>query len=1215
MDLNRILNYYRKEISNDDPNESYLDKAKNLFGFNSSEIPLDRYERFFQKYQKEWGKAANILESFNDFMDNQLPEIILSLEFKENDSSKITKFRNIRIYKPFMSSENFGETFEDLPNKVGIVPMYPRDAMNMKDTYASEIIVDVYSFTKESSGRFSEKIEKRDVTLASIPILKGCNKCWLYGKTDAEKIALGECFNDPLGYFIIGGMEKMVVAKETIRRNQMLVSSWSSPYEKDSKKSIIKSDKASKLYNSIRMYSSSGSNSTIVQIETNHRANNLMEVHIWNHEPFPVLILSLVLHFIYDSSFQEIPVDELFDTCKRLLKEVIEPEILSFADSSEHPRIKSRLVPTINETLKLLDEDIKLSQNSKMSIMDIVSRRFRVNTMNEKKMDEYSSLEEELKVNIFPSNIESENDFDRRRETLSKMISVYARHLEGFRPEDDRNSYNNKRIETVAKRMESNVVLIFKKMADDFRKNPSIIGSDVVTKKLVTLLRSGLKSGGKRDNFSEQLQRTTPAAVYSQLHRTFITTGDKSKDRTTRMIHSSQFGFICTAETPEGENCGVLKNLTSLCWVSIPRDENLIEDMLQEFLVEPGEGNYPVMLNGDIRGRVEESRYTELKSFIKRDLRTFDVPVRLNSMDRTIEIYTSGYIPTRPLLVVEDGKILMDDVPEDTPIETLIEDGIIEYNSPIEVDSSWFAPETEDPMEWQIRNKDVIYVKIAEYVPDVAQLKEDHENGIRTDEQPFTHAEIIPHFQFGYSGACVPKANLNKGPRLTYQCSMFKQALAGYHSVITERYETSFKKNQFPSRTIFETSAHEPIGLNAMPSTCTPIIALYTRAMNNEDALVAKREFFDNNMRFISYYTCLIQLKNNEQIDVQPTHEEDPKLQALYKRSDNVDPSLIGFPKLGAYVNRQDAILGKYIRETNTTTGDTIIRKSHSVVPIGKEGFIDSVQVIKGVKNTKVIRIRVAQYRRQIVGDKVASRYSQKGTFGQILPEKDLPRIVGGPNDGVVPDFFFNPHSIPSRLTQGKILEILSSKAAMYTGERIDATPFGEYLNPDYMQKYEQILKDNGMEQSGLERMRHPDGTEFEVKIFTGVCAYQVLKHHVADKYQVRNTGRKDPKTYQPVRGRPNEGGLRYGQQERDALLSHGVASVVQDRMMESSDLYRMVVCRECGNIAISVSYDPKNTTCQYCPSRSFGLLKLPYVAHLLIRYLNAAGIHMHYRF
>ena len=212
-------------------------------------------------------------------------------------------------------------------------------------------------------------------------------------------------------------------------------------------------------------------------------------------------------------------------------------------------------------------------------------------------------------------------------------------------------------------------------------------------------------------------------------------------------------------------------------------------------------------------------------------------------MDRTIEIYNTGSIPTRPLFVVNNGEILFDYVDENTPIEQLIEDGIIEYNSPMELDSAWNAPETDSPMIWQIRNKNMVYLKIAEYTEDVGYLQNDHDNGFKLDEQPFTHSEIIPHFQFGYSGSCVPKANLNKGPRLTYQCSMFKQALAGYHSVISDRYETGYKENQFPSRTIFETSTHEPIGLNAMPSTCTPIIALYTRAMNNEDALVAKRVF------------------------------------------------------------------------------------------------------------------------------------------------------------------------------------------------------------------------------------------------------------------------------------------------------------------------------------------------------------------------------------
>lgn len=1219
MDTDRILDYYLSRADSEDVDQNYIDKFKDHFAFNTSEIPLSRYEEFFQEYQKTWGKARNVLESFNEFLDVQLPNMIEALELKEENSPKITRFKNVRIYKPYMGGNSDGEDFgDDLPPKVDIVPMYPRDAMNRQDNYSSDIIVDVYSYTKESSGRYAEKTEKKDITFAKIPILKGCNKCWLYGMTDREKIAVDECFNDPLGYFIIGGMEKIVVANESVRQGQMLVSSWPIPGEKATarKKTVGKIDKAIRKSNGIRMYSIAGATSTNVQIETNSRLNDVMEVYIWNRKPFPVLNLSLTLHFIFDSSLRDTPNDNLLRTCKELLSNSIIPEILSFVPQNERSRVKSRLVPTITETIKLIDEDIK-SGRSKDSF-GVISRRLDLSVSDRKKMEEYPSLEEELRVNVFPSNFESENDFDRRRAMLAKMISIYARHLEGFRPEDDRNSYINKRIETVAKRMEGHINRVLKDMAKEFRTTPSIIGSDRVTNKLVSLLRSGVKTGGKRDNFSEQLQRTTPAAVYSQLHRTTITSTveKKSKDRSTRMIHPSQFGFVCTAETPEGENCGILKNLTTLCWVSIPRDENLLEELIQDYLIESTEENaVPINLNGDLRGWMDKSRYLDLKTEVKRDLRIFDVPVRYNNMDGSIEIYTTGNIPTRPLLVVEDGIILMDAIDLDTPVEQLIQDGIIEYMSPMEIDSSWEADPVEDPMLWQERNENMIYVKIAEYVQDVGSLKEDHDNGLRTDEQPFTHAEIIPHFQFGYSGSCVPKANLNKGPRLTYQCSMFKQALAGYHSIITERYETSFKENQFPSRTVFETSTHEPIGLNAMPSTCTPVIAMYTRAMNNEDALVAKREYFDNNMRFISYTTYVIVLKSNEDIDVNPEHENNPILQALYKRSDNVDPNLIGFPKIGAYVNRHDAILGKYVRSINQSTGETILKPSHSRISLGKDGYIDGVQVLRGNKNVKIIRIRTAQYRRQVVGDKVASRYSQKGTFGQIVPEKDLPRIVNGPNDGVVPDFFFNPHSIPSRLTQGKILEILSSKAVMYTGERVDATPFGEYDNPDYMEKYEKILEENGMEKSGLETMRHPNGDLFQVQIFTGVCAYQVLKHHVADKYQVRDTGNYEPRTHQPIRGRPNEGGLKYGQQERDALISHGASSVVMDRMMESSDRYRVIVCKECGNIAVSVGYNPKNTSCMYCNSKSFGQLIIPYVSHLLVRYLNAAGIHMHFRF
>lgn len=1225
-----IYNFYKREIANKDPDASYLDAANDLFGFNGSNIDLDRYETLFQKYQLEMGKSRNVIESFDMWLTERLPEQIMNHKIEDPERDSIITFENVRLYRPYRVGSSQGQTYEGLPQKSDIIPMYPRDALIRQETYSSEIKVDIYSRQKKGEGDFSRQLLKADVTFGRVPIIKGCKFCWLRGMTDAEKVEVGECFNDPLGYYIISGMEKVMVAKENIKASQMVVAKW------DKKKP----------YNGILMYSLTTTSSIKISLNVDHRNDNLIEVTFHEKPPAPVFILSLFLQFLYDEELlqRSTTYSGLMKTCRTVLERIIIPEVMEFIPKDEHRRVKSRLLSTITNSLSIIERDIVsyIDENVKgdsetIDPIAILSKHLdRVKRESNSKRgvrNHFTSFIKEIKMNVFPTSIDDSvtneleaedtdtSDFDRRRRMLSKMVATYARHLEGLRPEDDRDSYIVKRIETTARQMEIHFNSIFKPLIKDFKISSLKLDSDLFSSRFENRLRSGIKLNKKRENVSEPIQRITPAAIYSQLQRVTIKSDSNSKVESTRTIHPTQVGYICTGETPEGENCGVLKNLTTVCWVSIPRNSDLVDDMLQPYMVaeKKDDEHIPLLLNGDLRGWINSREYINLKHDIKRNPQTFDVSVYLNHSDNQVDIFTTGSLPTRPLLVVdpETRLLALDSLSDEdivgASIMDLVEGGFIEFNSPSEVDSR-YPTDSMDEL-WQTLNKGHTYIKIAEYPKDVSTLVSDHEKKLRLDEQPFTHSEMVPHAQFGYSASCVPKANLNKGPRVTYQCSMFKQALAGYHSVHNDRYDSGFKIQQFPSRTAFETSTHAPIGLNAMPTTASPILAVLVKPMNNEDAIVAKREFLDNNLRFVSYSTNTISIRENEKIDIRPENEADPALHALYKPSDNVSGDLIGFPRPGTFVNKGDAILGKYNIKMDPLSGKTMYIPSHATIGLGKDGFVMGVEVVRGKQTSKVVRIKIAQYRRQVVGDKVASRYSQKGTYGEIVPEKDLPRIVGGPNDGVCPDMYFNPHSIPSRLTQGKILETLSSNAFLRTGKRVNATPFGEYENDDYMKEFEDTLEANGLSRMGEETLRHPDGTLIQAQLYVGVCAYQMLKHHVADKFQVRDTGRLDPVTHQPVRGRFNEGGIRMGEMERDSQISHGTSEVVQDRMMKSSDPYRLVCCVQCGNIAQS-NFEPRETTCTYCPdSTQFGVLDLPYSTHHIFRMLNGAGVHVHFKF
>jgi len=193
-------------------------------------------------------------------------------------------------------------------------------------------------------------------------------------------------------------------------------------------------------------------------------------------------------------------------------------------------------------------------------------------------------------------------------------------------------------------------------------------------------------------------------------------------------------------------------------------------------------------------------------------------------------------------------------------------------------------------------------------------------------------------------------------------------------------------------------------------------------------------------------------------------------------------------------------------------------------------------------------------------------------------------------------------------MTINNIIEILVSKAAAITGEFVNATTYRAFA--DEMEKAQQILEDFGLDRSGKEDFVHPNGVKMAVKSFFGPVHYQALRHHVVDKIQMRARKGVKPSTRQPIQGRSNEGGLKVGEMERDALISHGASALLRERLCDVSDAYNLPVCK-CGVIAIT-NYEQNIYKCTACgPNAKIGVIRIPYVVKLLMHFLNGAGIHM----
>ena len=225
---------------------------------------------------------------------------------------------------------------------------------------------------------------------------------------------------------------------------------------------------------------------------------------------------------------------------------------------------------------------------------------------------------------------------------------------------------------------------------------------------------------------------------------------------------------------------------------------------------------------------------------------------------------------------------------------------------------------------------------------------------------------------------------------------------------------------------------------------------------------------------------------------------------------------------------------------------------------------------------------------------------AQKGTTGMILPSIDLPFSA---ETGIVPDIVINSHCIPSRMTINQLMETVLGKSCAIEGTFGDATPFGENSRGIAQSLCDRLLS-HGFEPHGEEMMINGQTGEFlEARMFMGPTFYQRLKHLVGDKIHARSQGNVTTLTRQPLEGRSRDGGLRFGEMERDCMIAHGASQFLKERLFLQSDPYSVVVCNECGQIT------PKVNECTSCDCDEVTRVHLPFASKLLLQELGAMNI------
>ncbi|MEM2963590.1 MAG: DNA-directed RNA polymerase subunit B [Candidatus Anstonellales archaeon] len=596
---------------------------------------------------------------------------------------------------------------------------------------------------------------------------------------------------------------------------------------------------------------------------------------------------------------------------------------------------------------------------------------------------------------------------------------------------------------------------------------------------------------------------------------------------------------------------------------------------------EEKEKRISVFLNGRLVGFHEdgESLYVALKEQRRKGVLSQQVNFYLNAKLGELYINTDSGRARKPYIVVENGKSkLIPSIVEqlkrgEITWEKLIELGIIEYLD---------AEEEEGA-----------YVALSE-----SELTPEH-----------THLEIDPVSIVGVTVSILPFQEHNSSPRITMACAMAKQSLGTYTTNYNMRMDSRAHILYYPQQPLVQTRPYALLGFAERAAGQNLVVAIASyRGYNMGDAVVMNKNAIDRGVgRSVFYKTYETEERRypggqKDKFEIPPSTTTGYREEEAYRFLDT-DGLII--PEVE--VCNKEVLVGKtspprFLEEV-TVFGvvEEKKRENSLAIKVGEEGIVDSVMITDSLAGNRMVKVRIRSIKVPEIGDKFASRHGQKGVIGLLVPQQNMPFS----KDGIVPDLMINPHAIPSRMTVGHLLEMLGGKVATVTGEFVDGTPFSGMRE----EELREVMKKAGFDEYGEEILYDGiTGEQIKAKIYMGVIYYQKLHHLVSNKMHVRSRGPVQLLTHQPTEGRAREGGLRFGEMERDCLIGYGASMLLRERMLEESDRTIELVCTKCGSIAVH-DHVKNRDYCPVCDSTSLEYVEMSYAFKLLLDEIKSIGI------
>ena len=1118
----------------------------------------NKQQLLFRRIINDLAGSRNSIDGFNNWAINLLPEQIKCEAFKSPDGVDIS-FSDIFLNKPVHVVD--GKE----------VLLYPAFSRKYRLKYAGKL-------TGICIAKKGKEVIKTKIFFGDIPIMLGSIKCNLYNKTTDELVKLGECASDPFGYFILNS-ERSVITHDKFRSNFPLIyrikKTDLSPEVRETYNTKCRERLVlSKKINAIKLVD--GKNKT--DKDSKH---------------IPIFVVFKIMSGLEPSEI----IDKYFF---RFIREE-DKEAARYALSESEFKYNKHPDPYMYLFTKR-SHYYKDKYNAKLSKQEI--RNIVTNDLIE---DVYSNYN-----HITDKKVKVEMKILSLCFILSKMVLFMINKIDL----DFKDYWKVKRFENAPVLLGSLVKGIFREAINKIRKDKekSSKVSDYFTfgellnsksstefkrwiEKSFNTANWGIQSTGwRKENHAEATKRDTPLALWSQSLKNTNNTNTDGQIVELRFLQPSQRNRHCMVETPEGKQVGIVKYNCLTGMFSIDSNPEGIISLAEKYGAMYSETYYILLL---INGMVQYSKDKSTQLYVGDDFKgilvdnkregniPLDTEIILNRKQNVIQVFTDSSRAICPYLIInkKTDKLVIDEKNGwEARFETLITKGCMEYLSSAEEDVEEITICKSVDHFYETRNK-------------IAKFKEGSKERIELEKMyDYSHCCVDPLQVYSVSSSTCPLSNHQPSPRSTYQAAMGKQAVGYYNINYHLKFTREFKRLFKAERSITETDTYFLPRMDYMPSGQIANVAMLSTNDNQEDAVVVCEDYINSgNLNLIKYKTFEIVINTSSRTgginhfrrpDIKPN--EDPR---VYRHLDEN-----GFPKLDAFVEIGDYILGRVVETPNGLKNESIKAE------LDMYGYVDRIEVVReGDGKKPIIKIKLRSYRKYIAGDKLALRYAQKGTVGKVVSREEMPVVSSGPNKGMVPDILFNSIGFPKRQTVGLLLEGLMSKAALYNGERVDVSAFRQ-LDID---RAKATLIQHGFDENGVEEMETSDGKTLDSKVFFVPLYEQALRHHVLDKIQHRNTGPRDFKTHQPQGGRARGSGLKVGEMEKDAFAAHGVSAIIEERMMKSSDEFKLIVCGNCGAIVDS-------KVCRICDNSQPGILLIPYVFKVFIHLLN--GINMDIR-